>query len=112
MLALEAREKIDGLRRQQQAERERFIRDGKLSGIAGYIEALQNRLNPGRGAEKRLERDTAWKHLRERQAIERADLRTLLRQDRAEHIAELKERHDQQRRDQQAGFARERIRYA
>jgi len=112
VLVLEAREKMDGLRRQQQAERERFIRDGKLSGIEGYIEALQNRLNPGRGAEKRLERDTAWKHLHERQAIERADLRTLLRQDRAEHIAELKERHDQQRRDQQAGFARERIRYA
>lgn len=112
VLVLEAREKIDGLRRQQQAERERFIRDGKLSGIEGYIEALQNRLNPGRGAEKRLERDTAWKHLRERQAIERADLRTLIRQDRAEHIEELKERHDQQRRDQQAGFARERIRYA
>lgn len=112
VLVLEAREKIDGLRRQQQAERERFIRDGKLSGIEGYIEALQNRLNPGRGAEKRLERDTAWKHLHERQAIERADLRTLLRQDRAEHIEELKERHDQQRRDQQAGFARERIRYA
>lgn len=112
VLFLEAREKIEGLRRQQQAERERFIRDGKLSGIEGYIEALQNRLNPGRGAEKRLERDTAWKHLRERQAIERADLRTLIRQDRAEHIAELKERHDQQRRDQQAGFARERIRYA
>ncbi|PNP95422.1 relaxase/mobilization nuclease domain-containing protein [Sphingobium sp. SA916] len=112
VLFLEAREKIEGLRRQQQAERERFIRNGKLSGIEGYIEALQNRLNPGRGAEKRLERDTAWKHLRERQAIERADLRTLLRQDRAEHIEELKERHDQQRRDQQAGFARERIRYA
>ncbi|PZR82614.1 MAG: hypothetical protein DI537_36345 [Stutzerimonas stutzeri] len=112
VLVLEAREKIDGLRRQQQAERERFIRDGKLSGIEGYIEALQNRLNPGRGAEKRLERDTAWNHLRERQAIERADLRTLIRQDRAEHIEELKERHDQQRRDQQASFARERIRYA
>ncbi|TNF02649.1 MAG: hypothetical protein EP321_13240 [Sphingomonadales bacterium] len=112
VLALEAREKMDGLRRQQQAERERFIRNGKLSGIEGYIEVLQNRLNPGRGAEKRLERDTAWKHLHERQAIERTDLRTLLRQDRAEHIAELKERHDQQRRDQQAGFARERIRYA
>lgn len=112
VLFLEAREKIEGLRRQQQAERERFIRDGKLCGIEGYIEALQNRLNPGRGAEKRLERDTAWKHLRERQAIERADLRTLIRQDRAEHIEELKERHDQQRRDQQAGFARERIRYA
>lgn len=112
VLFLEAREKIDGLRRQQQAERERFIRDGKLSGIEGYIDALQNRLNPGRGAEKRLERDTAWKHLRERQAIERTDLRTLIRQDRAEHVAELKERHDQQQRDQQAGFARERIRYA
>ncbi|MEX6726091.1 relaxase/mobilization nuclease domain-containing protein [Parapedomonas caeni] len=112
VLVLEARDKMDGLRRQQQAERERFIRDGKLSGIEGYIEALQNRLNPGRGAEKRFERDTAWKHLRERQAIERADLRTLIRQDRAEHIEELKERHDQQRRDQQAGFARDRVRYA
>ena len=112
VLFLEAREKIEGLRRQQQAERERFIRDGKLSGIEGYIEALQNRLNPGRGAEKRLERDTTWKHLRERQAIERADLRALIRQDRAEHIEELKERHDQQRRDQQVGFVRERIRYA
>ena len=112
VLVLEARDKMDGLRRQQQAERERFIRDGKLSGIEGYIEALQNRLNPGRGAEKRFERDTAWKHLRERQAIERADLRTLIRQDRAEHIEELKERHEQQRRDQQAGFARDRVRYA
>lgn len=112
VLSLETEEKLAWLERQHEVERDVFQQERKRTGIDGYINALQNRLNPGRGAQQRQERDKAWKQMYARQARERADLKTLLEQNSAEHIEELKERHDQQRRDQQAGFARERVRYA
>jgi len=112
VLSLEADEKLTWLARHQQVEREIFHKGQKRTGIDAYINALQNRLNPGRGAEQRQARGKAWKQMHARHARERADLKTLLDQNAAEHIEELKERHDQQHRDQQAGFALERVRYA
>ena len=112
VLSLEADEKLTWLARHQQVERDIFQKEQKRTGIDGYINALQNRLNPGRGAEQRKARDHAWKQMHARHARERADLKILLDQNTAEHIEELKERHDQQQRDQQAGFALERTRYA
>lgn len=112
VLSLEADDKLTWLARHQQVERDIFKSEQKRTGIDGYINALQNRLNPGRGAEQRQARDKAWKQMHARHARERADLKTLLDQNSAEHIEELKERHDQQQRDQQAGFALERTRYA
>jgi len=114
VLKLDDAPKLAGLDRQHTAERERLKREQReaRSGIEGFIEALQNRLNPGRGAEKLAERKHEWRQMFARQERERADMEVLLAQNRAEQLDELKERHAQQSRKQQALFARERERYA
>lgn len=114
VLNLDDEPKLAGLERQHTAERERLKREQReaRSGIEGFIEALQNRLNPGRGAEKLAERKKEWRQMYARQERERADMEVLLAQNGAEHLDELKERHAQQSREQQALFARERQRYA
>jgi hypothetical protein len=114
VLKLDDEPKLAGLDRQHTAERERLKRAQReaSSGIEGFIEALQNRLNPGRGAEKLAERKKEWRQMYARQERERADMEVLLAQNRAEQLDELKERHAQQSREQQALFARERERYA
>lgn len=114
VLKLDDAPKLAGLERQHTAERERLKRAQReaSSGIEGFIEALQNRLNPGRGAEKLAERKKEWRQMYARQERERADMEVLLAQNRAEHLDELKERHAQQSREQVALFERERQRYA
>jgi hypothetical protein len=114
VLKLDDAPKLAGLDRQHTAERERLKRAQReaSSGIEGFIEALQNRLNPGRGAEKLAERKHEWRQMYARQERERADMEVLLAQNRAEQLDELKERHAQQSREQAALFERERQRYA
>lgn len=114
VLSREIDEKLAGLDRQHAVERERLKREQRAAagGIEGFIEALQNRLNPGRSAEKLAARKKEWRQLHARQARERADMEVLLAQDKAEEIAALHERHAQQRRGQDAGFAADRQRYA
>ena len=114
VLTLETDEKLAALDRQHSAERDRLAREQKAAnkGIERFIEALQNRLNPGRGAEALEARRKEWRQLHARQRRERADLQVLLDQNKAEDLAELKERHEQQRREQIAAFERERHRYA
>ncbi|HEX2753781.1 MAG TPA: relaxase/mobilization nuclease domain-containing protein [Alphaproteobacteria bacterium] len=114
VLNLDDEPKLAGLDRQHTAERERLKREQReaRSGIEGFIEALQNRLNLGRGAEKLAERKKEWRQMYARQERERADMEVLLAQNRAEQLDELRERHAQQIREQQALFARERERYA
>lgn len=113
VLKLDDEPKLAALDRKHTAERERLKREQReaRSGIEGFIEALQNRLNPGRGAEKLAERKHAWRQMYARQERERADMEVLLAQNRAEQLDALKERHAQQSREQQALFARERQRY-
>lgn len=96
------------------AERRRFERElkEKQRGILGYIEALQNRLNPGRGAELRQARERERQQLHARQAIERRDMQVLLEQAMAQELDGLRERHAQQRRDQAGRFEDDRKRYA
>ncbi|WP_019013974.1 relaxase/mobilization nuclease domain-containing protein [Elioraea tepidiphila] len=93
------------------AARERLQREQKLTGIEGFINALQNRLNPGRGAEQRAAREHAWRQLRAQQARERRDMEVLWQQTHAEQMEELRERHMQQQREQAAAFEAERQRY-
>ncbi len=114
VLKLDDEPKIEGLARQHKAARDRLKREQRAatSGMEGYIDALQNRLNPGRGSEKLAERKKAWRQMYFQQAREKADMEVLLAQNRAEQLDELKERHAQQQRDQAAHFARERQRYA
>lgn len=114
VLKLDDEPKLAALDRQHTAERERLKREQReaRSGIEGFIEALQNRLNPGRGAEKLAERKKEWRQMYARQERERADMEVLLAQNRAEQLDEMKERHAQQSREQQAIFVRERQRYA
>lgn len=96
------------------AERDRLAREHRAaaSGIEGFIEALQNRLNPGRGAEKLSARKKEWRQLYARQVREKADMEVLLAQNKADDIEALTERHAQQSREQAAGFEAEKRRYA
>lgn len=114
VLKLEDNEKLAGLDRHHTAERDRLAREQHASarGIEGFIEAMKNRLNPGRGAENMEARKKEWRALHARQDREKADMAVLLAQNRAEQIDELKERHAQQAREQAALFARDRQRYA
>ena len=96
------------------AERRRFEREmkEKQRGILGYIEALQNRLNPGRGAELRQAREQARQQLHARQEIERRDMQVLWEQTKAQELEALAERHAQQMREQAGRFEEDRKRYA
>lgn len=113
VLSIELQEKQDHLAAMHTAARDRLKREiqEKRSGIEGFIEALQNRLNPGRGAEQRAAREKEWRQLHAQQARERHDLQVLWAQTHAEQREELHERHAQQRREQAAQFAAERQRY-
>lgn len=114
VLTQEDTERLAGLDRHHAAERDRLAREQRASakGIEGFIEAMKNRLNPGRGAESMEARKKEWRALHARQDREKADMAVLLAQNRAEQIDELKERHAQQSREQAALFARDRERYA
>lgn len=113
VLSMELQEKQDHQAAMHAATRERFMRENqeKRSGINGFIDALQNRLNPGRGAEQRAARDKAWRQLHAQQARERQDMKVLWEQTHAEQMDELRERHAQQQREQAAQFTAERQRY-
>lgn len=114
VLSLEIKEKMEAQAALHAAERDRFARDmkEKRSGIEGFIDALQNRLHPGRGAGMRQAREQERRQLYARQARERQDLAVLLEQNKAEELDALKERHAQQRREQAGLFEDERKRYA
>ena len=114
VLKLDDSEKPAALDRQHAAERDRLAREQRTSakGIEGFIEAMKNRLNPGRGAESMEVRKKEWRALHARQDREKADMEVLLAQNRAEQLDELRERHAQQSREQAALFERDRQRYA
>lgn len=97
----EISEKIDHIRAMQQAERDRWWRDDKeqRSGLWGFINAVQLRLNPVAAAEKTQARAQAIADMSARQRQERADLIALERQTRQLDIEDLKARHAQQRRE-------------
>lgn len=113
-LSREVQDKLKAQDALDAAERRRFERElkEKQRGILGYIEALQNRLNPGRGAELRQARERERQQLHARQAIERRDMQVLLEQTMAQELDGLRERHAQQRRDQAGRFEDDRKRYA
>jgi hypothetical protein len=111
VLSVELQEKQDHQAALHTAARERWQREQKLTGIDGFINALQNRLNPGRGAEQAAARDKAWRQLRAQQARERHDMKVLWEQTQAEQREELRERHAQQQREHAAQFDTERQRY-
>lgn len=113
-LSREVEEKLKAQAALDAAERRRFERDlkEKQRGILGYIEALQNRLNPGRGAELRQAREQARQQLHARQEIERRDMQVLLEQTKAQELEALAERHAQQMREQAGRFEEDRKRYA
>src|SRR6185503_13512994 len=62
------------------------------TGIKGIIDAIQNRWNPGLGAEKAKERRREIAQLKRRQDQERKDYLALLEQNRQLEIENLKER--------------------
>jgi hypothetical protein len=113
VLSVEMEEKFKALSGQHEAERERFARAQRAatSGIDRFIEALKNRLNPGRGAENLKLRRAEWRQLHARQDRERADMKVLLEQNQIEQVEELRERHAQQQREQAVEFEREHRRY-
>src|SRR5690606_36895300 len=111
---MEMEEKLAALHARHEAERERLAREQRAasSGIDRFIEALRNRVNPGRGAEALEARRAEWRQLHARQDRERADLKVFLEQNRQEQLDELKERHAQQLREQAQRLAEEQERYA
>ena len=113
-LSREVQDKLKAQDALDAVERRRFERElkEKQRGILGYIEALQNRLNPGRGAELRQARERERQQLHARQVIERRDMQVLLEQTMAQELDGLRERHAQQRRDQAGRFEDDRKRYA
>jgi hypothetical protein len=86
------------------------IREGH-TGIKGILDAIENRWNPGLGAEKAKQRRRKIAQLRRRQAKERKDYAVLLEQVKQEEIAVLKERHALQRQEQQYKHEEEKERY-
>ena len=114
VIGMEIEEKLEAIDARHEAERERLAREQRAasSGIDRFIEALKNRLNPGRGAEALEARRAEWRQLNARQDRERADQKVLLEQDRQEQLDELRERHAQQQREQAQRFAEEQERYA
>lgn len=109
----EVRKRIDDIRAMQQAERDRWWRLDKeqRSGIWGFINAVQSRLNPVAAAEKAKAREKAVADMAARQKKERADLIALQRQTRDLEIEGLKDRHEQQRREHGARYDDELARY-
>lgn len=109
----EISERIADIRALQQAERDRWWREDKeqRSGIWGFINAMQSRLNPVAALEKAQARQKAIADMAARQKQERADMIAMLRQSRAHDIDDLKDRHAQQRRDHGAQYDVELARY-
>lgn len=111
---LEINEKLAHQTALHTAERDSLARAQRAahSGIERFIQAMKNRLNPGRGADQLAARRAEWRQLNARQDREEADLKVLLEQNKADDIAALKERHAQQSREQAAAFEEEKRRYA
>lgn len=104
---------IEDIRAMQQAERDRWYRADKeqRSGLWGFINAVQSRLNPVAAIEKTKAREKQIADMAARQKQERADLIALERQSRQLDIEDLKARHDQQRREHGAQYDIELQRY-
>ena len=113
VLAEEAQEKLGHFDALQQAAREQFFRDTyrAQTGIAGFIEAIKERLNPQLLADKARDRKDAKDAFLRRQEKARADRVVRLTTERETDLAELTERHEQQRREHDAKYEQERDRY-
>jgi hypothetical protein len=83
----------------------------KRTGIKGFIEALENRLNPTLAAEKAKERRSEIALLKRRQEKERADYLALQEQSRQLEIENLKERQALRRQDEAKKHTEEYERY-
>jgi hypothetical protein len=73
----------------------------RSTGLKGIIEAIENRWNPGLGAERAKARRDEIGQLMRRQEKERKDYEALIQQSKQLEIENLKERQALQRRDQQ-----------
>ena len=113
VLTEEAREKLGHFDALQQAAREQFFRDTyrAKTGIAAFIEAIKERLNPQLMADKARDRKDAKDAFLRRQKEERADRVARLKSERATDLAELTERHEQQRREHDSKYEQERDLY-
>ena len=84
----------------------------RTTGIKGVIAAIENRWNPGLGAERAKQRRNEIAQLKRRQEKERKDYIALIEQTKQLEIENLKERQALQRRDQQQKHIEEEGRYA
>jgi hypothetical protein len=113
-LDAEIAEKLKNLDAMQQAARERYQREhlSQPEGFAGFMAAIKAEINPERAAEevqKQLKTDAEFLH---RQEQERERQVATLNASRERDLAELTERHMQQRREHAARYDEERARYA
>jgi hypothetical protein len=106
-------EKIQAFKAVQQAERDRYQRENRKerSGIAGWFAAVKDFFMPGRAAEEARQRQEAAETFERRLEQERADHTQRLNTDKYNDLAELAERHAQQRREQDARYNEDLARY-
>lgn len=109
----ELKEKLDGFEaiqdEQRKALKERHAE--RRSGLGGFIDALQSRLNPVLAAEQAKERRRERQQLERRLQKERKDYLALLEQTKQLEIENLKERQARQMRDLATSNGEEKDRY-
>jgi len=103
--------KLSNIKAVQEAEREQFARENRLTGIEGFIDAMQRRLQPGLWEERKAARQKKWDDLHARQKREREDYLTLFKAEKGLELEDLGDKHAQQLRKQKAHFEEERDRY-
>jgi Relaxase/Mobilisation nuclease domain len=113
VLELESKEKLGHFDALQQAARERFFRENNPAkdGIASFIDAIKEKINPQQmAAEERARKEAtdAFLHRQEKEWEARvASLKAAERTD----LADLTERHLQQQREHSALYDKDRARY-
>ena len=113
-LEREVQEKLEAIAAMQKAARDRLAREHReqTTGLRGMAEALLKWFDPKAAAQKEEDRRREMETLRAGQAAVHAERHGELSAEVRRDLDDLKDRHDQQLREQEARFAEERDRYA
>lgn len=114
ILDREIAEKLKNLEAMQQAARDRYAREHMVQpqGFAGLLATIKAAINPAQAAEevrKQMEADAAFLRAQENEREHRS---ATLNAGKANDLAELAERHEQQRREHVARYDEDRARHA
>ncbi len=113
VLEEESKEKLGNFDAMQQAARERFLRENNPAKdrVAGFIDAIREKLNPQQMAEEeRARKEAADAFLRDKKKNVRHRIASLKAAERTD-LTDLTERHHQQQRELNARYHEDRARY-